>query len=670
MTKKPKLISSIRAKLVSAVAMLLVAVIMVVSSTYAWFTLSTAPEITGITTKIGANGALEMALVPEDGDLSTIVTYNPSGATVTDKNRTWGNLVDLNADYVAEANKGYGLNGITLYPAMLNARDGILENSMLIVPAYGPDGRVSVMEAKTVTGAWINGSTSFVENDKYGIRAIGVASGMTERELLFRNAINNATSVATAAKQTASASLSNNGQALADIALKHAQGSGSDVYTSAEVASLKAIVADLQGTDTKTGVLQYIESAYEYYILAVAATVDTVTDTELTALEAYMKSNTLTQFATEYATIYSGIPDGVKTNIEKLNDTIETVNTASEEINLLNGDAITWAQISTPLNRLANVEAIKINTVKASELGSAEKQTELAQSVGRGEGINVIMETGGGVYADVADHCGDYSARIEVNIVWGSLNLPNMGANMKTATTVDQTYLSSANSTVSILTPAGSTNGTANPITEVYGYIMDLAFRTNAANSKLMLQTEAEGRVYEDTETATTTMGHGSTMTFSGNNSGLTFSQISTIMSAVRIVFFQNVEGSNTVLYEARLDDLAEIKEDSDGDGTLDKGTGEYTASIYLYQNDALVKSENAALLDLPQNEAIMLSVLVYLDGTLIENDDVAAVGATSLTMDMNLQFSSDAELTPMEYSGIKNPPADAGNAEGAEGGN
>ena len=52
---------SIRKKLLAAIAMLLVAVIMTVSSTYAWFTLSTAPEVKGITTTVGANGNLEIA---------------------------------------------------------------------------------------------------------------------------------------------------------------------------------------------------------------------------------------------------------------------------------------------------------------------------------------------------------------------------------------------------------------------------------------------------------------------------------------------------------------------------------------------------------------------------------------------------------------------------------
>ena len=53
----------IKKKFAAAICMLLIAAIMMISSTYAWFTLSTAPEVTGITTNVGANGNLEIALL-------------------------------------------------------------------------------------------------------------------------------------------------------------------------------------------------------------------------------------------------------------------------------------------------------------------------------------------------------------------------------------------------------------------------------------------------------------------------------------------------------------------------------------------------------------------------------------------------------------------------------
>ena len=53
--------TSVRTKLAAAVAMLLVSTIMLTTTTYAWFVLSTAPEVKGMSTTVGSNGSLEIA---------------------------------------------------------------------------------------------------------------------------------------------------------------------------------------------------------------------------------------------------------------------------------------------------------------------------------------------------------------------------------------------------------------------------------------------------------------------------------------------------------------------------------------------------------------------------------------------------------------------------------
>ena len=90
----------IKTKLMAAIAMLLVSSIMMVSSTYAWFTLSTAPEVTGINTQVGANGNLEMALMPMNGwgTEGFGITSSVGDSEITEnykKNITWGNLINL-----------------------------------------------------------------------------------------------------------------------------------------------------------------------------------------------------------------------------------------------------------------------------------------------------------------------------------------------------------------------------------------------------------------------------------------------------------------------------------------------------------------------------------------------------------------------------------------------
>ena len=100
---------NIKTKLMGAICMLLISSLMMVSTTYAWFTLSTAPEVTGITTAVGANGNLEMALLPENGQEGSIKTDVGDGVKETkEKNITWGNLVDLSDSSI------YGLDKISV----------------------------------------------------------------------------------------------------------------------------------------------------------------------------------------------------------------------------------------------------------------------------------------------------------------------------------------------------------------------------------------------------------------------------------------------------------------------------------------------------------------------------------------------------------------------------
>ena len=150
----------VKKKLMGAICMLLVASIMVVSSTYAWFTLSTAPEITGISTSVGANGNLEMALLNTDtyADMTTIKSAvgdssAVAGKSVTESNITWGNLVNLD-------DQSYGLEKIKLMPAALSVQAAdagsytVNLNSLLGTPVYGADGRVVDISGNTYTGTW------------------------------------------------------------------------------------------------------------------------------------------------------------------------------------------------------------------------------------------------------------------------------------------------------------------------------------------------------------------------------------------------------------------------------------------------------------------------------------------------------------------------------------
>lgn len=732
-------LSGIKSKLAAAVCMLLVAVIMVVSSTYAWFTLSTAPEVTGITTAVGANGALEIALLPESGNLDDITTSMNSAADATVKNVTWGNLIDLSKV------EFYGLDKITLYPSSLNCENDENGNAssfsslMLSVPTYGADGRVDTLKPSTSTSVFKNGA--FAINDLYGVRAVGVSSGMSDRQLAYRDARSKASTAMATAKTLASTSLSNNGNALANIAIKHAANDGTtgDRYTQAEINSLIAIVNDLLGTTDK-GVFGYIEEATMQYIVAFTASgykgseatevfpkeayslVQSIVNssdgslqtfmTELdenTTLSGYGLSSTkLKELLPEVASVYTSLygtdeTDGAVEKATKALEQLQNITVSSSTQIDVNGtatDACKWSAIKDPLNCLVNTSNMEVNDIPVSDIKA--RMSDLINSVA-GKGLTVTMPTGGGVYADVADCCGDYTAAIKIKEVsYNGMTLKNMDARMETASTVNPSYLAELGSDItSYGSPAAETSEDAqNPISEFYGYVIDLAFRTNASESNLLLQTTGKDRIYSD-NTNDSTMGNGSTMTFRSTSAAFTNQQVVDLMSNFRIVFFTPDTDRNTVLATAKLD-TANTTVDAEGNITaniylykneyLKDATGNYlkytddektTEILYWYFNgkyyDAdpsvggntanevteaqmagrvvtetvMTETSDAVITALAQNQAQKVSVLVYLDGNSIENSDVASSVATSMTGSMNLQFSSSANLVPMEYADL-----------------
>ena len=115
-------------------------------------------------------------------------------ADIAAKNITWGNLVDLSDSTV------YGLDKITLYPAALNLTDtGKIDVNgyILETPTYGADGRVDALTPNAMTGYFNDGSFYPTTDAKeMGVRALGTTSGMTPRQLSYRNALSAASTAA------------------------------------------------------------------------------------------------------------------------------------------------------------------------------------------------------------------------------------------------------------------------------------------------------------------------------------------------------------------------------------------------------------------------------------------------------------------------------------------
>ena len=126
-----ELLPGLREKVTAVAFLLALSVIMLTSASYAWLTISRAPEVTAVSTNIAANGSLEIALATGDGktapgDSKVGDSSAAEGQSIVNANKTWGNLINLN-------DPSYGLDKLVLRPAQLNTA------ALLTSPLYGAD---------------------------------------------------------------------------------------------------------------------------------------------------------------------------------------------------------------------------------------------------------------------------------------------------------------------------------------------------------------------------------------------------------------------------------------------------------------------------------------------------------------------------------------------------
>ena len=676
-TKKNSEFGGVKKKLTAAIAMLLVATIMMVSSTYAWFTLSTAPEVTGITTSVGANGNLEMALLTKTSyaDTKTISSAvgdssQTTGKKVTEANITWGNLVALGNG--TELKNPYGLDKITLNPARLNTTGDttktVIMNNPLSTPTYGNDGRVIDLSGKTYTSGTYESTTGkfqyLTTNPDYGVRAIGMNANLTDQEAGLLSAKSDFTKYMTEARSGMSAALETNGQKLANAVVTMAIGNGSAVQAE-DADAIKALITAANASLTK------IEQAYKEVAKAALAAgvgdantykaaVSAVDRTELSALKTFLTGQG------------AEMPEGLEAAIAELTTVQGKVTEASTKAN-----AAENPNYAEALKALVDASTVNVNSFKAGRAPTADQDNKVeggyllnndgsinskfASTVINQGGASVEMPytdstNNSGVFSYIGSVAGNYSAMTKVTVNYSGVTFDNINATLKTVAT-EQVAVKNA---LTRLTAANSTGGTTY-LSDTFGYAIDLAFRTNASGSFLMLATDGMQRIYDGSKNDAT-MGGGSTMTFknAGGNT-LTAIQIANLMSNIRVVFVNPENG--TIYGVASLDNIAQDAKDATA------MTGKLTLKNYEFvdgklnltakaaTDDANQKKQNAKLVDMEQNNAVKVTAIVYLDGDKVDNSMVANA-AQSITGSMNLQFKSSETLVPMDYTPLKNGTA------------
>ena len=613
--------STLKSKLMAAVSMLLVSAIMVSVTTYAWFILSTAPEVKGMSTTVGSNGALEMALVDYETsagkDLNAVLDSIPTAVgsssakvSLKEANKTWGNLVDL--DDIA-----YGLDSIgAMYPARLNWTDAnnkaVNGRNLLKYAQYGTDGRVAEL-ADTTSGTYVD--SAFVSNDNtYGVRGIGKAVTQAQEAGHLSSAKGFYRTAVSTANTSAKAALDNAAPGIAGIALNH--GLKQDTFTAAQVNALKGVVTDL------TTVADNIESALKWAVVAQKASGTNGTIIEQTAVTTDMLSAADSITKDSYAKLQT-----LRANITAADNSLKTLNTDTET-------TFTWNQISAAYALLVgDTNDTTVGGKTADQLAQIrEEKRELewiAEAMVLGNG-SIPIVTKGGLFGETANLVDDFTSE-KITIVYSDTNVPVTVTAQKSVTPA---HLISLRTAVNALKYEGGGNEN-NFITEYYGYAVDLAFRSNATGN-LMLSTAAK-RVSSADNKATEMMGAGSTFTVEGTDVD------AKAIAALRIVFLDTT--SSKVIAVGKL-------------GTPDTETPKvYPVNLYKFEikEDKLEvgtdQIEDNVILELKQNDIAALTAVVFMDG------DATSFAQGELKGKLNLQFATSAQLEPMQYSNYATAP-------------
>lgn len=162
----------LRERVVAVALLLAMSMAMMTSASFAWYTISRSPEVSGVNTTIASNGNLEIALATGDGktppgESKVGDSSAAEGQSIFAANQTWGNLINL-------ADPAYGLDHLVLRPAQLNT--AALLSKPLFGAVYNSDGRIKNLTSDYGYTAWVAATEKepahFGVSNDVGVRAI------------------------------------------------------------------------------------------------------------------------------------------------------------------------------------------------------------------------------------------------------------------------------------------------------------------------------------------------------------------------------------------------------------------------------------------------------------------------------------------------------------------
>lgn len=591
---------------------------MLVTSSYAWIILSRAPEITGIETRVGANGALEIALLSDTTYADTSLIRTSVGdsqvntnQTIVQSNLTWGNVVDLSDEY-------YGLDRIAMIPARLNVADngqngGVVRNSMLGTVEFGLDGRMDKLNMESVSGVFTE--TGFFYNAEktgYGVRGIGSVSAFSPQQNALTNAKSLVRAYISAASEITEAVWSANGEELLDIFLRRYLWN-SNSFDKQDVAILRDTAMKAQTA------YSYIDAALRQGIIGYAASV--IEDPDIFRTLCDNAENTAIPLSMLIDLFPGAMPGGFAQWVKTMDDSQLELRRALLVCSELTGEKLTWEQISPVLDVLIDGSRASLGKYR---LTSSDAYAKMDSSA-----ILTLMP-GSGKMAEIADYCGNYAVIFEYNDI--------AAVEVLTTSPMDRPYLEQVADILGkceCKPPEGVVSNVQ--LEDIYGFAMDMAFRSNI-DTQLVLQTDSAARIDDGSETPQV-QGNGSTLRMTSEQ--LTVEQIVGLMDAMRLGFLDN-QNNLLAVAKANTSNYYETEE-----GVI--------APLYLYDyeiSDSGIllmgerRSEDPCIAELTDGIVSVITVVVWLDGDHVGND-LVTIREKNVESALNLQFASSVTLMP-----------------------
>lgn len=692
-------------KLMAAISMLLVSAILMCLTSYAWFILSTAPEVSNLKTTAGANGALEIALqsTNKDGtgraDITSAVGSSHAKNSATVSNTYWGNVVDLT--------EGYGLEHVTLYPSRLNVTgtqigEGmsyrVATNSILSAAKFGADGRLVGLEAATKTHYNASGENKgqFTDNANWGVNVIGFAkTGDEAQDNSYVRAYSRANVLAEATQKVATyrtelraemAELIKDNQLGIFGMLFYFVNQEVDIFFVDEAlttATVKNFAASM------SAMLGDASDAVRWALLAnTAADASYSSDSEedMKMLGAIYKGFLQYPLTADpdhpEITSVEGLATG---KYPEIVEAAKAISTAQARIDRALRE-VDGAPVLAALMFINPKEAFMYG--KNADKGVADQPLnealvyDLLESDTTEDTIFVVKETnnnitGENLFSSLATVLGDYSALMtpfmgkvgdkitavnqipmgESEKYWSSMSFGVKATNKSTAAEwrdVSNLDLADADANIGVLgtvyKEASSKTASGDilmPVTRAditaYGYSVDLAFQSSE-NTGLLLQREGIDRV-SGSSGDMRLQGGGSTMTFTLAGD-LTHEQAARLLQCVYVVF---MDTSNGTVYKVAAADPASIETQ------LDTATAELQLYEPAFKKDGSLslgsRVSDGSILSMTKDKAYYVTAVVYLNGDLVDSGMFAPGEALSLEGTVNLQFASDKTLQPMDYT-------------------